>query len=55
MHIILRFLMDFVFANKSIRTHIFENPYDKQIKQVNKIRKYIFKDKISEEEIKVWY
>lgn len=34
--------LNFVFANKSIRKHIFENLYDKQIKQVNEIRKHIF-------------
>ncbi len=34
--------LDFVFANKSIRQHIFKNLYEKQTKQVNKIKKRIY-------------
>ncbi len=33
--------LDFVFANKSIRKHIFEKLYEKQIKQVKKIKSRI--------------
>lgn len=34
--------LDFVFANKSIRKHIFEKLYEKQTKQVKKIKEHIF-------------
>lgn len=34
--------LDFVFANKSIRQHIFEKLYEKQTKQVNKIKNRIY-------------
>lgn len=34
--------LDFIFANKSIRKHIFEKLYEKQIKQVDKIKNRIY-------------
>ena len=34
--------LDFVFANKSIRQHIFEKLYEKQTKQVKKIKNRIY-------------
>lgn len=34
--------LDFAFANKSIRQHIFEKLYEKQTKQVNKIKSRIY-------------
>lgn len=34
--------LDFIFANKSIRQHIFEKLYEKQTKQVNKIKNRIY-------------